>query len=477
MATQNNKRILHRKEWQMMTPSPANSAAATFIIKDPLGIKRTTLFVVNATTHYLYAADEDAWMQVPSMALAGTWAAGSCGCWLCWSNILTASGGTTTSLTTTTSINSAAYGNTIRFLTGLNAGLEVVCTGFKIIPGGTNTLTFDALPNAVANNDTFVVSSGRYVVLNAYTSLVANVVKTYDPLTGVITALGTTGLPASWGTDGKMCATPSYVGAFATGTATAGTGATTIVNSAKAWDADQWINYQVRITSGTGIGQVRTIIDNDGTSITFAAMSPAPDTSSVYAIEANDNFIYLAGNNAKTLYRYSLSEATWTSMSPTVARATTPSTGMSLNWIGKTGDANWSVENTILDGRYIFSFTGGASSTLDRFDIAGGTAGAGTWNAITYSGKQETFTTGSSFDIDTNKIFCKKDATNRFFYYDVTGNYLYPFSTNMYTDSTAVLGDKLFTVSYSDNSGDNDTITWLYSLMNSGSALHRIMVF
>lgn len=35
-TTNNNKRILHRKEWQFMTPAPVASSAGSFIIKDPL---------------------------------------------------------------------------------------------------------------------------------------------------------------------------------------------------------------------------------------------------------------------------------------------------------------------------------------------------------------------------------------------------------------------------------------------------------
>lgn len=472
MAYQNNIRVLHRKEWQIMTPAPAASAAGTFIIKDPLGIKRTTMFCVSATVHYLYATDEDAWMQVPSMALAGTWAVGACGCWIPWSNTLTASGGTTLSLTTATSIDAGAYGETIRFLTGANAGLERVCTGFLINPNsGAYTLTFSvALPNVVSAGDTFAVSTGRYIVLNAYTALAAGVIKTYDPLTGVVTSLGTTNLPASWGTDGKMCGTPSYVGSYATGTASAG-GATTLTDVTKAWTVDQWINYQIRITAGTGIGQIRTITDSDATSVTVAAWTTPPDNTSVYAIEGNDDYLYLTGNGAVTLYRYSFSGASWTVLNPSQARAAAPSSGMSLNWAGKTGNAGWSNENVCLDGKYLYSFRGGSTADLHRYNIP-----LNTWDTITYIGKQETFGSGSAFDFDTGKIFCRKDATNRFFYYDIAGNFLYPFNTNLYGEGAAVIGDKIFTASYSDGGG-SDTITWLYSLANTGTALHRIMVF
>lgn len=468
-----NKRVLDRKEWQMLNPTPAASVAGSFFIKDPLGIRRTALFVRSSTEHYLYAADEDGFQQIPSLALAGTFGAGSSGAWGCWSNPITANGGTTTSVTTATSINSSPKGLKIRFLTGSQAGKEVDISDVKIIPGGTNTLEWNsALSGAIANGDTFAVSTGLYFVINAGT-VAANIFKSIDPLTGVIKALGTTGLPASLGTDGRLVSTPSYVGPYATGTATSAT-STTLVNSAKAWATNQWCNYQVRITAGTGIGQIRTISSNTGTTLTVPTWTVTPDATSVYAIEANDDFLYYLGNNSVTTYRYSISSATWTTLAPTVARAAAPVAGMSANWVGKTGDPKWADENNILDGKFILSFRGGGSSALDRLDISGGTAGATTWANIAYIGAMETFSSGSSYDYDSNRIYIRKDATHRFFYYNVTGNYIYPFNTLLYPDSTAVIGDKIFTVSYVEN---NVTVTWVYSLRNSGTEMHRLMVF
>jgi len=423
----------------------------------------------------MYAADEDSWQQLPSMALGGTLQAGSCGAWVQWSNTLTANGGSTTTVTTATALNNAGLGNTIRFLTGSQAGKEATISAAKIVPGGTNTYTFTpALSGAIANTDTFVIQTGRYFVFNAGT-LSATSFKSLDPLTGVVTALSVTGLPATWGTDGRLVGTPSYVGAYVTSTATSG-GATTITDTAKAWTADQWINYQVRITDGTGIGQVRTITDNDATSLTVAAWTTPPDNTSDYVIEANDDFLYLLGNNAVTMYRYSISGNTWSTLAPTTARTVAPGLAGSATWIGKTGDTTWADETDIKDGRYIFSFRGAAGGVLDRYDISGGTNGAGAWAVITYTGAGETFTTGTSYDGDGQNIYIKKEATGRVFKYNTIGNYLYPVTTDGYVDGAALLGDRMFTVSYSAGTGA-DTITWLYSVFNTTAVLRRIMLF
>lgn len=80
---------------------------------------------------------------------------------------------------------------------------------------------------------------------------------------------------------------------------------TSITDSTKAWAVNQWQGFNLRITFGSGIGQVRRILYNDATSITFvdvnrygydfnanpAVMSPALSATagvqSVYAIESS----------------------------------------------------------------------------------------------------------------------------------------------------------------------------------------------
>lgn len=470
MITNNNTKVLHRKTWDMMNGSPTASVAGSFIIKDWLWIKRTSLLVTSATAHYLYAIDEDGWMQVPSMALAWTFGAGACGTWSPWSNTLTTNGWTTSTLTTATAINGAPLWETVRFLTWSQAWKEVTVTNVKIIPWWTNTLTFTpTLSWAIASWDTFQVSTWIYYVMNAWTTA-AWIFKSYDPLTWVITSLWTTWLPATWGTDWKLVATPSYVWAYATWTATSATW-TTLVNSAKTWTNDQWINYQVRITSWTGIGQIRTITDNTNTTLTVATWTVTPDSTSVYSIEANDDFLYLLGNNAVTMYRYSKSWNTWTTIAPTTARSWNAIAWMSANWIWKTWNSFWADESAILDWKYIYSYRWG-SAVLDRYDISWWTNWAWAWAQITYLWATETFSSGSAYDVDWEFIYIRKDATHRYFKYSVVWNYIYPFTTLFYTDWTALLWDKIFTVTITDWW----TVKWLYSLRNSWTELHRIMI-
>jgi hypothetical protein len=551
MATQTNIPILHRKEWQMMTPAPVTTGAAMFMVAPGSGHRDVSMYVTSATVQYIYSHDEDGFTQIPSAALAGTFGAGACGAYSPWSITFTANGGSTTTVTVaaaTHNITGSAVGKTIEFISaGTATGQRRTITNVDNQAGaGTITITFDyAVNTAILNTHTFRIANGSFFLMSAGTTA-AGSWKRFDKTTLAWQAsLSTTNLPASWATDGRAVSTARHATVLANGTASSGstttivdtskawtvdayanrwvmivdgtgegqmvkitsntattltfpaitTGAdatsvyqitdgkpgyaigvatsgstTTVVNSGKAWTSNQWTNYQVRILSGTGAGQIRNISSNTGTTLTIPAGATI-DTTSVYIIESNEDNIYLLGNNAVTMYKYVISTNAWSVMSPTVARGAAPSTGMCADWIGISENSTWASETVIQDGRYIYSMRGGAGALIDRFDIAGGTAGAGAWTAVTYIGT-ETFTTGSSAFQSGEWLYIRKDATNRFFKYSVVKNVMFPFNTNTYTDGVAVLGQKIWVKSLDST----ENVRWVYSLQNTGTALHRIMI-
>ncbi len=154
-VTNNNLPLLHRKEWQHMTPAPASVAVGAFVISPDSGNSNNSLYVVSATTHYLYNHDEDAWMQIPSGALAGTFGAGACGAYLSWSINYTANGGSTTSVTVaaaTHNITGRVVGDTIEFISaGAASGFRSTVTALVNNAGaGTITLHFaDTAPTTI----------------------------------------------------------------------------------------------------------------------------------------------------------------------------------------------------------------------------------------------------------------------------------------------------------------------------------------
>lgn len=104
----------------------------------------------------------------------------------------------------------------------------------------------------------------------------------------------------TWTTVGTAPDTTSYylIDGFDAGTATAGS-STTIVDSTKTWEINRWANYSVRITSGTGDGQIIPILSNTATTITMMyPWATAPDSTSTYCIQADidKNYLILGGN-------------------------------------------------------------------------------------------------------------------------------------------------------------------------------------
>jgi hypothetical protein len=441
--------------------------------------RQQQLYVVSATVQYLYSAQEDAWVQIPSGALAGTFAVGACGTATSVGPSGTATAGTTSTITTNLTLARDLRGYSIHITGGPNAGATLAISSNTV--GATSVITVPVQASAFTASTTFRLLTPRWYVLNAITAsgtTTANVFKFYDfalNTWGAAETGATDGVaPAAViGTDSKLIATPSWQGegyaAFATGTATAG-GASTLTNSAKTWTVNQWANSQVRIVSGTGAGQIRTIASNTATVLTTsAAWTTNPDATSVYSIEGNDDFIYYMGSAAVTLFRYSISAGTWTTLSPTAARAAAPAVGMSGHWIWEATDAAWTNESAILNGRYIYSFRGGAGAVLDRYDIA-----ANTWaSALTYAPATEVFGAGSKYVYRNNAIYVQKDATGRWFRYNVVTSEQDGWSTTTYTQGAAIAGDTSFDVRYTDGATEID---YVYMVLNTSTVMLRAMV-
>ena len=226
---------------------------------------------------------------------------------------------------------------------------------------------------------------------------------------------------------------------------------------------------QVRITAGTGAGQIRGIVSNTATTLTVASnWTVNPDATSQYSIEGNDDYLYFMGNNAVTLYRYSISANTWTTLSPSVARAAAPSTGMSAHWIWDASDATWTSENSITNSRRIYSFRGGAGAVLDYYDIA-----ANAWtSAVSYSPGVETFTTGTKYAYHGENIFIQKEVSGRWFRFNVVTQEMDGWTTMTYPQGAAVLGDTAFDVVFKDGATE---VVWIYMLLNTSAIMLRQM--
>lgn len=484
-TTVNLRKLLHRKTWEWCTPCPSSTGAGAFFSSDDTGVSQANecYAAISASVHYIYNADQDGWAALPASGIAGTFAAGACGTAMalgCMGGSVdqSATAGTTTTLTTSRTIVRDLRGCLVKVVSGTGVGYQGAVSSNTI---GANAVLTVTPANGVAFDATtvFRIWSGSLWFWNAGTTAVGFSV--YDRATNSWTAKSVSGMPTAWGTHGALIATESARGAFETSTSTGSNTSTTLNNTGKSWATNGYANAQVRITGGTGSGQIRTIASNSATALTVsAAWSVTPDATSTYSIEGNDDYLYLLGNNAVTLYRYQISTNTWSTLSPGTARASAPGAGFTANWITGISDADWqgcqgkslTQAASILkqNGRYIYSFRGGVTATLDVYDIAGNN-----WVAMTttYGGAIETFTAGSSSVDFQGMIYITKEATGRVFRYDCLRNAMEAFSTNICPQSTATEGKKVFMEIYRDGA---TLVPFLYYLPHNRSELYRCML-
>jgi len=476
-TTNGNRKLLDLKRWEFCNPAPQATAAAHFIISSR-HYRQQQLLVSSNTLAQLYNPNEDGFIGVPSPALAGTFGAGACGVAGSFStgttvaaSSLTATAGSTTSITTNQNLQRDLRGYSVFFTGGANAGKLKTIASNTI--GANAVITFEGAPEAVAfdNTSQYRLKTPVFYVLGAGT-LAAGSFRKYDFATNTWTTLSQTGLPASVGTDGRLCSTPAWIDSgfksFATGTATGGT-STTLANTGKTWTTNQWANSQVRITAGTGAGQIRTVASNTASAVTGSvAWTVTPDATSQYSLEGNDDFIYFMGNNAVTMYRYSISANTWTTLAPTAARGGAPGAGMSGHWIHSVAAADWNNESAIKNGRYLYSFRGAGGALLDRYDIA-----ANTWEAVSYAPAVETLTTGTKYSYCKDRLYIAKEATGRWFAFDFAEQAMQPWGVMTYTQGAAIVGDTAFDCTYKDGATEID---YVYMLLNTSTVLLRQQV-
>jgi hypothetical protein len=480
-TTVNIKKILHRPQWEPCTPAPVTNAAGMTwrsLKLDSYNIN-FSLMVTSNSAMYFYDPNVDSYVQVaaPGTAFSGTFGASVVARIHPLSISRTATAGTTSTITTNITITRDLRNYKIRITGGpVAVGQELAILSNTI--GANSVITVATQALAFSASTTYQLITPNVYMVGVPSATNTNVFQRYDWALNTWSVLSPTGLPAAGGTDGILVATPGLVGGAFDSSATGGytfsaSDATTMTITGPSWTANQWTNYQIRITGGTGAGQVRTIASNTGTVITVSsAWTANPDGTSTWVIEGNDDYLYLLGYNAVTMYRYSISGNTWSTMAPTVARSVAPAAGMSASWVYGCTDAAWTNKNAILNGRYIYSFRGG-NSTLQIFDIAGGTSGAGAWADRTYGNQQETFTTGNVWEYDGRDCIYGVGPTGRGYRFIPHLNTLEPVHALVYPQGTATVGDKLILVPYVDGA---TRIDFLYHWRNTGTEVFRTPV-
>jgi parallel beta-helix repeat protein len=148
----------------------------------------------------------------------------------------------------------------------------------------------------------FIVTGGRYVSNSQY-GLVISSACTDFTVTGPLCNYN---LVSGMGVD--VLVTSYAAGA---GTASAIGTTTTLTDTTKNWATNLFAGWTMNITGGTGSGQSAVIASNTATTLTFAAITTAPDTTSVYAVNAAHIIFPVSGTIAGAVSSYNTTNGIW----------------------------------------------------------------------------------------------------------------------------------------------------------------------
>lgn len=96
------------------------------------------------------------------------------------------------------------------------------------------------------------------------------------------------------------------------GTATVtGSSTTTLGDTTKTWTVDQWANYEVKITAGTGVGTEKRILGNTASVLYLDGAITQPDATSVYYIRPFKELFYASGWALSSMLGYDSDYDMW----------------------------------------------------------------------------------------------------------------------------------------------------------------------
>lgn len=205
---------------------------------------------------------------------------------------------------------------------------------------------------------------------------------------------------------------------------------TTLTDNTKNWGVNVFAGKRVRLESGTGVGQEFPIVSNTATTLTYAAITTAPDSSTAYSI----------------------------------LKSSPKSFGLHLDII-------YASTDTSINHKYMYSFSGSATPELSRYNITNEQ-----WELLSYFPQTETLTTGAMYAYDgEDRIYINLSTTagltGRMVYYDLVKNIFVPSSTIPYGHSTAVSGNRMEIITTSDG------LKYLYVMRHSAQEMWRTLIF
>ena len=452
-------------------------------------------------------------------------------------------GGTGTGLTVSNTIGTCgtvALAHSHNFVNGQQ--ITIVGTAITDFWNGTftvtcsNSSTFTVSNSGVTGNATFQNAQSASALIDvAYTQNIANVWQCLYRLLNVISngvnptlvtcrdvltcSTGSTSgawnytLSGSTATSGLSryvliepnnfgFATTNFLpGKMATGWASSAT-ATSLVDSTKSWDRNQWVGCRMRITSGTALGSTGTITASGATSVTVSSWGTTfiPDSTSKYEIQdtcgicttsnaagtvtdtrknwpinslAGKRIKFVSGtamygtdysitSNTATALVTSGGQATDTTTGYSIVDVPVKATGMVIHWL-------YGLTDTTKRCRKMIVFRGGASSLYDIYDINTNKWELAPAMVPTLS---TTFTGGSMSCYDGgDNLYLTKEATGRVYRLNLADRSMVACTTTPYAHGTATIGNRMEIIKTTDG------LRYLYIMRHSGSEMWRTLVF
>ncbi len=209
---------------------------------------------------------------------------------------------------------------------------------------------------------------------------------------------------------------------------------------------DPYQNWGANTTSGSLVGKmIRPIAGSSATGVDYAITSVSNATQIVTSAVTPD------GNTTYSIFG---------------EMSRTPSTSGGVSSLMRI------FGTSLLDkARYMISWRGFAMTTIDRYDIC-----QDIWEPITQTPLTETYSLGSMFEYNgKDRIYFTKDTTGRIMYYDLVKNIVVPCSTVPYGMSTAIQGNRMFTMSTPDLAAQN--LEYLYVMRHTGQEMWRLLIY
>lgn len=471
------QKTLNPKVWTNLVKNPwGSTTAGGFVTGEYSKYQPENDFyfhVIGAATIIRYSPSENAHISIPASGIAGAFGAGACGETMSYGCpggeiLITATGGTTNSITTNKTLQMNCVGYKVKIVEGPNAGNEYTIAYNGV--GANATIVIDTVaPLAFTSSTKFQLMTGSLWFFCPSTTTSGFAV--YDNATNAWTQRSVSPI-TTWATEGQLFKQHNAHDNFASGSVISAAATTVTVGGlvGTGWD---YTNFEIEIISGTGAGQYRKITAGSTNTFTVASWTIVPDATSTYCIKGDRTALYLCGNNSVGLYKYDITTNTWALIVPTVVRTAGIASGGTADCVkdipewntpivvaGKVGGQN---------GRFVYSFRGAGNVSLDLYDIA-----TNKWiNDTYYGGRGQAIDSTACAVTDGNEIYIMAAATGRYYKFDIVRNHLKPFAHNAFIQSTGVNGDKMFIVKV--KSGE-DEIRWLYSYTHTTDLLQRMLI-